>query len=88
MLRLHRAQLARADAGTGDPLEALALLREAVADRLTVVLEIAGPDGPTRRTVRPVRVEAGRVRAVDAEREAELTIAVHRIIRVTLQGDE
>ncbi len=73
--------------GTADPLEALALLREAVADRLTVVLEIAGPDGPTRRTVRPVRVEAGRVRAVDAEREAELTIAVHRIIRVTLQGD-
>ncbi len=73
--------------GTEDPLEALALLREAVADRRQVVLEIAGPDGPTRRVVRPVRVDGGRVRAVDTEREAELTIAVHRIIRVTFQGD-
>ena len=76
------------DTGTADPLEALALLREAVADRRTVVLEIAGPEGPTRRVVRPVRVDGGRVRAVDAEREAELTVAVHRIIRVTFQGDE
>ncbi len=75
------------DEGTAEPLEALALLREAVADRRTVVIEIAGPDGPTRRTVRPVRVDGGRVRAVDLDREAELTVAVHRIVRVTFEGD-
>ncbi|WP_372593661.1 helicase-associated domain-containing protein [Actinotalea sp.] len=73
--------------GTAGPLEALALLREAVADHRTVVLEIAGPNGSTTRRVRPVLVDAGRVRAVDAERESELTIAVHRIVRATFEGD-
>ena len=77
-----------ADEGTAEPLEALATLREAVAERRTVILEIAGPDGPSRRTVRPLRVDGGRVRVVDAERETELTVAVHRIIRVTFEGDE
>ena len=76
-----------APGGTAEPLEALALLREAVADRRTVVLEVAGPNGTTTRTVRPLRVDAGRVRAVDAERESELTVAVHRIVRVTFEGD-
>jgi len=76
------------DEGTAEPLEALATLREAVAERRTVILEIAGPDGPTSRTVRPLRVDGGRVRVIDAERETELTVAVHRIIRVTFEGDE
>jgi hypothetical protein len=32
--------------------------------------------------VRPLRVEAGRVRALDTTRGAELTVAIHRIARV------
>ncbi|WP_298461696.1 helicase-associated domain-containing protein [uncultured Cellulomonas sp.] len=71
-------------AGTPDPVAALATLREAVADGREVWLEIVGPDGaPQRRRVRPVRVDGGRVRAVDSARDAELTVAVHRIAAVT-----
>lgn len=71
-------------AGTADPVLALAILREAVAEGQEVWLEIADPRGGTvRRRVRPLRVDAGRVRAVDAEREAELTVAVHRIASVS-----
>ncbi|WP_149203816.1 helicase-associated domain-containing protein [Actinotalea subterranea] len=69
--------------GTPDPVLALALLREAAAEGREVWLEIVGPAGTTtRRRVRPLRVDEGRVRAVDAEREAELTVAVHRIAGV------
>ncbi|NCT92513.1 helicase-associated domain-containing protein [Cellulomonas sp. APG4] len=71
-------------AGTADPVLALAILREAAAEGQEVWLEIADPRGGTvRRRVRPLRVDAGRVRAVDAEREAELTVAVHRITSVS-----
>ncbi|QTE29840.1 helicase-associated domain-containing protein [Pengzhenrongella sicca] len=74
-----------ASAGTVDPVAALATLREAAADGREVWLEIVGPQGtPRRRRVRPLRVDAGRVRAVDTERDAELTVAVHRIAGVTL----
>ena len=53
--------------------------------RHEVWIEIVGPAGtPTRRRVRPVTVEGGRVRAIDVERESELTIAVHRIASVSL----
>ncbi|MCU1431306.1 MAG: hypothetical protein JWP95_411, partial [Actinotalea sp.] len=70
--------------GAPDPVLALALLREAVAEGREVWLEMIGPDGtPSRRRVRPLRVDAGRVRALDAEREAELTVAVHRLATVT-----
>lgn len=70
--------------GTGDPVAALATLREAVADGREVWLEVVGPQGtPQRRRVRPVRVDGGRVRAVDSARDAELTVAVHRIVSVT-----
>ena len=70
--------------GTPDPVLALALLREAAAEGREVWLEMIGPDGaPVRRRVRPLRVDGGRVRAVDAEREAELTVAVHRIAGVS-----
>ena len=73
------------DAGTVDPVAALATLRQAAADGHEVWLEIVGPQGtPGRRRVRPLRVDAGRVRAVDTERDAELTVAVHRIAGVTL----
>ena len=71
--------------GTVDPVAALATLREAAADGREVWLEIVGPQGtPRRRRVRPLRVDAGRVRAVDTERDAELTVAVHRIAGVTV----
>ncbi|GAA2726468.1 helicase-associated domain-containing protein [Cellulomonas aerilata] len=70
--------------GTEDPVAALATLREAVADGREVWLEVVGPQGtPQRRRVRPVRVDGGRVRAVDSARDAELTVAVHRIASVT-----
>jgi hypothetical protein len=70
--------------GTQDPVLALALLQEAAAEGREVWLEMTGPEGgTTRRRVRPLRVDAGRVRALDAEREAELTVAVHRIATVT-----
>ena len=62
---------------------ALAQLRDAVTNGTEVWLDVVGPQGTTRRRVRPVHVDAGRVRAIDAEREAELTVAVHRIALVT-----
>ncbi|MGW6132478.1 helicase-associated domain-containing protein [Cellulomonas sp. NPDC055163] len=70
--------------GTVDPATALGLLREAVADRTQVWLELVDHHGvPQRRLVRPLRVDAGRLRAVDPARDAELTVAVHRIASVT-----
>ena len=61
------------------------ILRKAAAEGREVWLEIVGPQGtPRLRRVRPLRVDAGRVRAVDTERDAELTVAVHRIAGVTL----
>jgi hypothetical protein len=72
----------------GDPAApafALELLREAAVEHRQVWLDVVGQDGTTmRRRVRPVRVDAGRVRVLDLDREAELTIAVHRIIDVNL----
>jgi hypothetical protein len=59
-------------------------LREAVADRTQVWLELVDHHGvPQRRLVRPLRLDAGRLRAVDPARDAELTVAVHRIASVT-----
>ncbi len=66
--------------GTVEPVETLVVLREAAAAGGEVWLEVAGPSGPTRRRVRPLRVDAGRVRVLDADRQAELTVAVHRIV--------
>jgi hypothetical protein len=66
------------------PVLALGLLREAAEEHRTVWLVMVGPDGTsTRRHVRPLRVDAGRVRVLDVDREAELTVAVHRIVDVT-----
>ncbi|GEL95854.1 helicase-associated domain-containing protein [Cellulomonas composti] len=75
--------------GTADPAEALALLREAAADRTQVWVELVGPTGQhERRLLRPLRVEGGRLRAADALRESELSVAVHRIATVTRADDE
>ncbi|MFE6236651.1 helicase-associated domain-containing protein [Cellulosimicrobium sp. NPDC057862] len=69
--------------GTSDPVAALGLLREAIADGAMVWLEVIGPTGSQdRRRVRPLTLEAGRLRAQDPARDAELTVAVHRIASV------
>ncbi|NLE72453.1 MAG: hypothetical protein GX609_10270 [Actinomycetales bacterium] len=66
------------------PSLALGLLREAAEEHRPVWLQVVGPDGTaSRRRVRPLRVDAGRVRVLDLDREAELTVAVHRIVDVT-----
>ncbi|HSK58114.1 MAG TPA: helicase-associated domain-containing protein, partial [Actinomycetospora sp.] len=68
----------------GAPSLALGLLREAAEEHRPVWLQLVGPDGTTsRRRVRPLRVDAGRVRVLDLDREAELTVAVHRIVDVS-----
>ncbi|MBD8079051.1 helicase-associated domain-containing protein [Cellulosimicrobium arenosum] len=70
--------------GTTDPVGALGLLRESIADGTMVWLEVVGTGGfPTRRRVRPLTLDAGRLRAQDPARDAELTVAVHRIASVT-----
>lgn len=70
--------------GTGDPVDALVLLREAAAEKAEVWVELVGSHGvPQRRLLRPLRVEGGRLRAIDTARESELTVAVHRIATVT-----
>lgn len=70
--------------GTSDPVAALGLLREAIADGAMVWLEVVGSTGaPDRRRVRPLTLDAGRLRAQDPARDAELTVAVHRIASVT-----
>lgn len=75
--------------GTADPAAALVLLREAAAERSTVWVELVGSQGvPERRLLRPVHVEGGRLRAVDPAREAELTVAVHRIASVQRADDD
>ncbi|WP_425956027.1 helicase-associated domain-containing protein [Xylanimonas sp. McL0601] len=75
-------------AGTAAPGDALALLRDAVRDGGHVWLELVDGHGrPVRRRVRPLRVEAGRLRALDTQRGAELTVAVHRIARVDPDDD-
>lgn len=71
-------------AGTADPVDALVLLREAAAEKAEVWVELVGSHGvPQRRLLRPLRVEGGRLRAIDTARESELTVAVHRIAAVT-----
>ncbi|MEZ0446821.1 helicase-associated domain-containing protein [Cellulomonas sp. ICMP 17802] len=70
--------------GTADPVDALVLLREAAAEKAEVWVELVGSHGvPQRRLLRPLRVEGGRLRAIDTARESELTVAVHRIATVT-----
>lgn len=71
--------------GTPEPADALLLLREALAARQEVWVEMVGPSGSLqRRLLRPVRLDGGRLRALDTARAAELTVAVHRIASVTL----
>ncbi|WP_315099208.1 helicase-associated domain-containing protein, partial [uncultured Cellulomonas sp.] len=74
--------------GTADPVDALVLLREAAAEKVEVWVELVGSHGvPQRRLLRPLRVEGGRLRAIDTARESELTVAVHRIASVSRVTD-
>ncbi|WP_350227744.1 helicase-associated domain-containing protein [Paraoerskovia sediminicola] len=69
--------------GTNEPADALAMLRDAIEERTDVLLEVVGTRGtPEIRRVRPLRLDGGRLRALDTVREAELTVAVHRIASV------
>lgn len=71
------------DAGTQHPADGLALLRDALRDGSTVIVEVAGHTGRLeRRELKPLNLDGGRLRALDPNREAELTIAVHRIASV------
>jgi hypothetical protein len=66
-----------------DPGDALAVLSEALRDGRTVWVEMVGRSGGLeRRELKPLKLDGGRLRALDARREAELTIAVHRIASV------
>ncbi len=61
----------------------MGLLHDAIAEQTLVSLETVDARGvPVTRTVRPLRLDGGRLRAVDPARDAELTVAVHRIARV------
>ncbi|MEN0128978.1 MAG: helicase-associated domain-containing protein [Brevundimonas sp.] len=74
---------AAAQNGTDEPVDALLLLREAAAEKEEVWVELVGPTGkPETRLLRPLRIDAGRLRAADVQRESELTVAVHRIASV------
>lgn len=69
--------------GTTEPPAALGLLRDAIDAGDHVVLETIDPTGqPVRRRVKPLVLEGGRLRALDPARDAELTVAVHRIAGV------
>jgi hypothetical protein len=79
-----RGHASQPPGGTDDPAAALVVLREAASAKALVWVELVGSTGaPQRRLLRPVRVDGGRLRAVDPQREAELTVAVHRIASVT-----
>jgi len=70
--------------GTDDPGEALAVLYDALRDGRRVSVELVGSTGALeRRELRPLRLDGGRLRALDPDRQAELTIAVHRIASVS-----
>ncbi|WP_166850559.1 helicase-associated domain-containing protein [Isoptericola sp. BMS4] len=65
------------------PGDAVAVLGDALRDGRRVWVEMVGRSGSLeRRRLKPLRLDGGRLRALDPDREAELTIAVHRIAGV------
>ncbi|WP_079570669.1 helicase-associated domain-containing protein [Krasilnikoviella flava] len=68
---------------TTEPGDALATLHDALRDGRLVWIEMVGASGTLeRRALKPLRLDGGRLRALDPAREAELTVAVHRIAAV------
>lgn len=79
--RLRRGQQHASDSPAGDGTEAVRALRAAVRTASEVDLMLVGPSGEVgQRRVRPLRVDAGALRARDLEREIEVTVALHRIV--------
>ncbi|WP_019148930.1 helicase-associated domain-containing protein [Timonella senegalensis] len=67
-----------------EPSLTIVLLREAIADGSLVTIAMADSRGTlTHRTLKPLRLDSGRLRAADPARESELTVAIHRIASVT-----
>ncbi|WP_175477211.1 helicase-associated domain-containing protein [Ruania alba] len=65
------------------PVETLEALRLAAKAGTEVELVVAGAHGGAQtRVVRPLTVDDGRVRVVDVRRDAEITVAPHRIVAV------
>ncbi|WP_418275943.1 helicase-associated domain-containing protein [Isoptericola jiangsuensis] len=84
---LHDGATAPGAGPVSEPGDALALLHEAIRDGRRVWIEMAGRTGAIeRRELKPLRLDGGRLRALDTEREAELTVAVHRIAAVEPAG--
>lgn len=68
---------------SAEPGDALATLHDALRDGRVVWIEMVGASGTLeRRALKPLRLDGGRLRALDPAREAELTVAVHRIAGV------
>lgn len=68
------------------PGDVVAILHEAVQTKTEVDVELIGSRGvPEVRRLKPQRLDAGRLRAIDLAREAEITVAVHRIASVRTQ---
>jgi predicted DNA-binding transcriptional regulator YafY len=66
-----------------DPASALALLRDAAAQRRAVWIGYADAGGRVaRRLVEPLSVEAGRITAFDRGSEEVRTFSVHRVTGV------
>ena len=78
-----RAGTSRPRHGGALPGDTMAVLHEALRDGRRVWIEMVGPRGALeRRELKPLRLDGGRLRALDPVREAELTVAVHRIAGV------
>ena len=69
------------------PARVLETLRDAAEGGTEVLVELVGATGTIdRRRLRPLSLEAGRLRALDTARQSEFTIAVHRIAGVGTQA--
>ncbi|CAM3670818.1 helicase-associated domain-containing protein [Isoptericola cucumis] len=78
-----RAGTSRPRHGGPLPGDTMAVLHDALRDGRSVWIEMVGPRGALeRRELKPLRLDGGRLRALDPVREAELTVAVHRIAGV------
>jgi predicted DNA-binding transcriptional regulator YafY len=71
-------------AAASSPANALSALRDAIERRAAVQIAYTDDRGVVgERTVRPIRVEGGRLTAVDPTDDEERSFPVHRITRVT-----
>ncbi|UFU07268.1 helicase-associated domain-containing protein [Ruania halotolerans] len=83
-LLADRAERAAREPAPAEILEALKLAARAGTE---VELVVAGTHGGAQsRIVRPLTVDDGRVRVVDVRRDAEITVAPHRIVSVRPVG--